>query len=338
MPGPSYAEIVRPFRSLSGWVGLALDSVGGGDGTPPAVFHIYLDATDVGRKEPVTLSDDWNQLAGHLLEAARLGAGDLTAPFEDALGALPGLLGGLTVRMHWMPPFRAAAGPVAGQLTSSTAVSGQNHSGRVGFFANAPDTDGQVKTWMVSANHVWALNGPPGTDLKARCVWVGDPGNLVGGNVTFLKLQPGQDNPIDAAACVVDPGILDRNQLYGANFLSAAHLPGTGDRVQVLGTGSQGTVIWHPQSTFQVRYADAGMRLPDPVTFTGQILVEGAGADFTRDGDSGSLVVFANGQGENQPVGLVIGQAADEVSCHTLVTPVDAILQKLWPAGPGTLI
>jgi hypothetical protein len=135
------------------------------------------------------------------------------------------------------------------------------------------------------------------------------------------------NNVVDAAIAASTTALLDR-KTPADGYGTPARTPvaaSWGMAVQKYGRTSGLTVGWVDgiNATVMVTYSTGVAR------FVGQVLVNGRGT-FSRDGDSGSLIVTTAGR---QPVGLLF---AGTSSGYTFANPIGAVLKAFNVTIDGT--
>jgi hypothetical protein len=191
------------------------------------------------------------------------------------------------------------------------------------------------KVFALSNNHIYALSNvaPIGSKVlqpgryDLNCSLGVD--NVLGPLTRYVPIvfSTTANNVIDAAIAASTTGLLDRttpSDGYGTPARTLA-TPALGMNVQKYGRTSGLTIGWVDgiNATVMVTYSTGVAR------FVGQVLVNGRGT-FSRDGDSGSLIVTTAGR---QPVGLLF---AGTRSGYTFANPIGAVLKAFNVTIDGT--
>jgi hypothetical protein len=291
------------LSTLPGWVGFSLDVRIPGIGLAGIQVRLYVD------KALLNLVRAW-----------------LTA-FEALVPNLIMIPVGRIVAAAGGNRAAAPTGIRSGAATSTNSPG--NHIGTVGCFAR-----NDHGLWMVSASHVLYGNGRFAPNPNSRCVWIDTPDQLVGSGVLPTRIRVADTTVIDASACLIgvapdEPRYPTPNRLP---MVGVPVRPPVGTQVKILGVGTVGNVISHPDNIFQMSYSNIpGMGVASGVTMKDQILVAGTiGQPFATPGDSGALVVVQIGN-HFQPVGIVIGVEDGDLATQALVTPLDDILSTRLP-------
>lgn len=203
-------------------------------------------------------------------------------------------------------------------------------AGTLGCFVKRRRGEGVL---ILSNNHVLA------DENRAR---IGDeilqPGRFDGGRRgtdrvaaldKFVRLRPAGANLVDAAVAALRPGIdHDPSRLTGIGRLAGLGEPMLDDNQAVAKVGrttgaTRGRVTAFELDNVVVAYDSGNLRFDD------QIEIEGAGdAAFSDGGDSGSLIVDADGRG----VGLLFAggdQGGSNGRGLTYANPIATVLDRL---------
>jgi hypothetical protein len=179
-------------------------------------------------------------------------------------------------------------------------------------------------TYILSNNHVLADENrlPLGSPVF-------QPGLLDGGIPAvdriavlerFVRLDVGQPNRVDAAiARVTDPVLIRCDYLPNVGALHSGNsVPADEDMlVEKVGrSGYRQGRVFERSAEIRIQY-DIGV-----IQFENQLFVEGVGATFSEEGDSGSLVVATE---TKRPVGLLCGGSGP----LTVVNPIEDVLDAL---------
>lgn len=207
--------------------------------------------------------------------------------------------------------------------TSSSNIASGCLSGTFGFRASRNNGD----KFLVSNYHVWARNGNARPGELILQPSRGDSGcsrnnnNRIG---TFAELQTidfnGGLNEIDAAIVRMDEGGANActpDDGYGFPKSQVAQAV-VGARVQKYGrtTGQTSGEIFVINATIRVNYGNAGT-----ATFRRQVGVRDVDGDFSRGGDSGSLIVT---DPDARPVALLFAGGGTS----TFGNPINAVLSR----------
>jgi hypothetical protein len=260
---------------------------------------------------------------------------------------LPGTLDGVPVAVVVTGEIRAlpalAAAPEAAVTTPPTAryprpvpigvSTGNEGSCSVGTIAARVKLGSNV--YALSNNHIYALSNlaPIGSKVlqpgryDLNCSLGVD--NVLGPLTRYVPIvfSKTANNVVDAAIVASTTALLDR-KTPADGYGTPARTPATaaiGMGVQKYGRTSGLTTGWVDgiNSTVMVAYSTGVAQ------FVGQILVNGRGT-FSRDGDSGSLIVTTAGR---QPVGLLF---AGTSSGYTFANPIGAVLKAFKVTIDGT--
>jgi hypothetical protein len=179
-------------------------------------------------------------------------------------------------------------------------------------------------TFALSNNHVLAFENQLaiGTDIIQPASLDGghDAEDRIGTLANFIALNPNQ-NMLDAAIAKLDPTVKvtekfpDLIRLDSVQSLAAVmHM-----RVAKLGRGTGYT-----RGTIEDMGIDAQVDFESgQFTFGDQLLIKGIGTSFSEGGDSGALVVSADGS--CQPIAMLFAGSPQ----YSLATPIDRVLQAL---------
>jgi hypothetical protein len=213
-----------------------------------------------------------------------------------------------------------------GMRINASPANGGNIYGTLGAFL----IDGSHRIWILSANHVLGFNNK--NTLQTLEFNENAVSHAVQ-QVCFVSLKLNAPNAADAAiallpgndhSVIADPGFLTKVQTQPANTISN-NTPVT--RISAGKNPHKTTVGTEVELAPELEYdLDNCCGVPN-ATFSDQYLVNGA--NFSEDGDSGSMVVFNN---DSNVLGMVVADS-ETVKGHpqnsTAVTPFDNLLDAL---------
>jgi hypothetical protein len=190
-------------------------------------------------------------------------------------------------------------------------------------------TDGNAQ-FLLSNNHVLANvnQGSPGDPIymPSRGQIPGAPSIALLQDFSPIALD-GSINRFDAAIAKLSPGIVIDPAIANVGTIALAVAPPDQVAVTKGGAASAQTtgVIDGINEDIQVMYNN------DPAQtahYTGQMAIVGDGVPFSKEGDSGSLVVTTPAL---QPIGLLIGGSIDQSDVaqpHSFASPIQLILDR----------
>lgn len=184
---------------------------------------------------------------------------------------------------------------------------------------------------VLSNNHVLANvnDAQIGDDILQQSRFDGgaQPGDLVGALEDFVSIDLVGENQVDCATALIDPDDVSRDFLYvdrsGTAFYTVGNrtIPAsTGLRVGKSGrtTGLTSGVVTAVGVTIDVNMGGGKL-----ARFIDQIAIEGARSQFSRPGDSGSLIW--SWDEARHPVGLLFAGGEDT----TFANPIGTVLNAL---------
>jgi hypothetical protein len=240
---------------------------------------------------------------------------------------IPERINGVGTDVH---AFGLIAAHLAGRLPRpvpcGSDIGPRSDSGTLGCLVIANN-----KLCILSNNHVLAgpNDGQPGDHLfqpGGAFSVPSDPADLIGELEAFVPIdfRPGADNRVDAALALTSwdaaYDLVDPTLAGGVLMAEDPLEPALGMNVHKVGMRTDhtfGQIIAAHIDNVPVAYDGKGM-----ANFNGQIVIQGQGGDFSRPGDSGSVILTA---GTNQPVALLMAGAAG----GTIANPIAAVGQAL---------
>ena len=219
-----------------------------------------------------------------------------------------------------------AAGRVRRPVPCGSDIGPRGDSGTLGCLVIANN-----KLCILSNNHVLAgpNDGRPGDHIfqpGGAFSSPRDPADLIGQLETFVPIDfgPGADNRVDAALALTSwdaaYNLVDPTLAGGVVLAEDLLEPALGMNVHKVGMRTDhtfGQVIAAHVDNVPVAYEGKGT-----ANFNGQVVIQGQGGDFSRPGDSGSLILTT---GTNQPVALLMAGGAG----GTIASPIAAVGQAL---------
>lgn len=265
------------------------------------------------------------RLAVRVQRRALLGSARVASIVEAAHGEVDVRYIGRVEKLQDGPNMRQRHRPlVAGASVGHFAIT----AGTLGAFVTT--ADGALA--ILSNNHVLADENR--ADIGDAVIQPADvdggsaPGDTVAQLAEYVPLAPSAINRVDAAIATLADGVqADPVGLLGA-LGPGVLAPQDAGRVEKLGrtTGRTAGLV----SAFNVRSVVVEYDISPNVRFDGQIeIVTEDGSEFSRGGDSGSLIVS---DGDRVPIGLLFAgsdQGGPDGGPVTYANPIEEVLAAL---------
>lgn len=269
-------------------------------------------------------TDDF-RLAVRLQRRSMIGSSRIEAIVEAAQGEADVRYIGRVEKLQTTADLRARHRPlIAGSSVGHVAIT----AGTLGAFVRT--ADGELA--ILSNNHVLADENR--AEIGDEVIQPADlddgraPDDVVARLAEYVPIAPVGLNRVDAAYATLVDGI-DVDPAAGIGSLGAGVVaPEDADLVQKLGrtTGLTGGRV----TAFNVRSVIVEYDISPTVRFDGQIEIQPAeGTEFSRGGDSGSLIVS---DGDRVPIGLLFAgsdQGGVDGGPVTYASPIGEVLGAL---------
>jgi hypothetical protein len=227
------------------------------------------------------------------------------------------------------PPKTGPGSPIRIESSASNV-----NSGAIGTFGALVFDTNKKKTFILSCNHILAVNGRVKTDGTDTIVSANDAaaGQIATPGV-YKKLERNQDNQVDCALALTEP-------YQGQPTIQKLDPPELGAKVTKTGavTGKTlGTVV-DIDADFYIDYSFGTFR------FTNQVVIDGQSSGnqddvFATDGDSGSIVFTDTDPDNMRAIAMVFAEAGRFAVACPLTKVFDQLEEEAKiPVGSLSLV